>query len=406
MDQFSTIDEAIEDIKKGRMVIVVDDEDRENEGDFIMAADKITPEAINFMATYGRGLICVPVTPGRAKELDLDLMVKSNDALHQTAFTVSIDSVYGGTGISASDRALTIREMVRADARPEEFMRPGHIFPLIAKEGGVTERPGHTEAAVDLARLAGLHPAGVICEIIDDDGTMARRDRLFELAKQYQMKMITIADLIKYKEKGVPRLKKTSEIDFPNKYGEFKLHMFEKDAEHHFALVKGDLSKMEAPIVRIHSECLTGDVFGSLRCDCGEQLAESMKAIEDAGSGILIYLRQEGRGIGLPNKIKAYTLQDQGIDTVDANLRLGFQSDLREYGAAAEILKLLNIREIKLMTNNPDKIEGLKSFHIKIVERLPIEIAAQERNHRYLLTKKEKMGHFILEVEHSKCTIQ
>jgi 3,4-dihydroxy 2-butanone 4-phosphate synthase / GTP cyclohydrolase II len=406
MSQFSTIDEAIEEIKKGRIIIVVDDEDRENEGDFLMAAEKISPEAINFMATHGRGLICVPITSTRARELDLDLMVKANDALHQTAFTVSIDSVYGGTGISASDRALTIREMVRVDARPEEFMRPGHIFPLIAKEGGVLERPGHTEAAVDFARLAGLHPAGVICEIIDHDGTMARRDRLFELAEEYKMKMVTIADLIKYRQDSTPRLKKTSEIDFPNKYGEFRLHMFEKDAEHHFALVKGDIANIEAPIVRIHSECLTGDVFGSLRCDCGDQLTESMKQIEAEGSGILIYLRQEGRGIGLPNKIKAYTLQDQGIDTVEANLRLGFQSDLREYGAAAEILKLLNVRKIKLMTNNPDKINGLKSFHINIVERLPIEIEAQEKNHNYLLTKKNKMGHFILEVEHSQCTFQ
>lgn len=406
MVRFNTIDEAIEEIKKGRMVIVVDDEDRENEGDFVMAAEKVSPEAINFMATHGRGLICVPLTATRARDLDLDLMVKANDALHQTAFTVSVDSVYGGTGISASDRALTIRELVRVDARPEEFMRPGHIFPLIAKDGGVVERPGHTEAAVDLARLAGLHPAGVICEIIDEDGTMARRDRLFELADQYGMKMITIADLIKYRQDSTPKLKKTSEIDFPNKYGKFRLHMFEKDAEHHFALVKGNLEEAESPLVRIHSECLTGDVFGSLRCDCGDQLSRSMEQIEKEGVGILIYLRQEGRGIGLPNKIKAYTLQDQGVDTVEANIRLGFQSDLREYGSAAEILKLLNVRKIRLMTNNPDKINGLKSFHIQITERLPLEIKSQERNHQYLLTKKNKMGHYLLEVDHPKCSFQ
>jgi 3,4-dihydroxy 2-butanone 4-phosphate synthase / GTP cyclohydrolase II len=405
MSRFDKIEEAIADIKAGRIVIVVDDEDRENEGDFIMAAELVTPEAINFMSIYGKGLICTPITVARAKELELDLMVKSNDALHQTAFTVSIDSIYGGTGISAKDRALTVKEMVRADTRPDEFMRPGHIFPLIAKDGGVIERPGHTEASVDLARLAGLYPAGVICEIIDDDGSMARRDRLFEIAKQHNLKMITIEELIRYRNKIAKNLIKTSEIDFPNKYGHFTLHMFEREQEHHFALVKGILSSHKAPIVRIHSECLTGDVFGSLRCDCGDQLSRSMELIEKQGSGILIYLRQEGRGIGLPNKIRAYTLQDQGADTVEANLQLGFQSDLREYGAAAEILKLLDVKTIRLMTNNPDKINGLQSFEIEVIERLPIEIEAQEKNHRYLMTKKKKMGHLLIDVEVSECSL-
>jgi 3,4-dihydroxy 2-butanone 4-phosphate synthase / GTP cyclohydrolase II len=405
MSKFDKIEEAIADIKAGRMIIVVDDEDRENEGDFIMAAEMVTPEAINFMSIYGKGLICTPITSARAKELELDLMVKSNDALHQTAFTVSIDSIYGGTGISAQDRALTIKEMVRKDTRPDEFMRPGHIFPLIAKDGGVVERPGHTEASVDLARLAGLYPAGVICEIIDDDGSMARRDRLFEIAKQHNLKMITIEELIKYRNQLTSSLIKTSEIDFPNKYGHFTLHMFEKGSEHHFALVKGDLSSHTAPIVRLHSECLTGDVFGSLRCDCGDQLSRSMELIEKEGSGILIYLRQEGRGIGLPNKIRAYTLQDQGIDTVDANLKLGFRSDLREYGSAAEILKLLNVKTIRLMTNNPDKINSLQSLKIEVVERIPVEIEAQEKNHRYLMTKKEKMGHLLIDVEVVECSL-
>lgn len=405
MSDFNTIEDAIKEIQKGRMVIVVDDEDRENEGDFVMAAEKITPQAINFMSTFGKGLICTPITASRARELELDLMVKSNDALHQTAFTVSIDSVFGGTGISASDRSLTVKEMVRADVKPEEFMRPGHIFPLIAKDGGVIERPGHTEAAVDLARLAGLHPAGVICEIIDEDGEMARRDRLFEMAKDFGLMMITIKDLIEYRKSEDKLLKKSSEIDFPNKYGTFKLHMFERGSEHHFALVKGDLSKVEAPIVRIHSECLTGDVFGSLRCDCGDQLAESMKLIESEGAGVLVYLRQEGRGIGLPNKIRAYTLQDAGADTVEANLKLGFKSDLREYDAAAEMLKALSVKKIKLMTNNPDKVNGLTSFKIEIVERLPLEIKAQSKNHQYLLTKKLKMGHYLLEVDQPQCPV-
>lgn len=405
MSKFDSIEEAIADIKAGKIVIVVDDEDRENEGDFIMAAEMVTSEAINFMSIYGKGLICTPITSKRARELELELMVKSNDAVHQTAFTVSIDSVYGGTGISAKDRALTIKEMVRVDTRPDEFMRPGHIFPLIAKDGGVIERPGHTEAAVELAGLAGLYPAGVICEIIDDDGSMARRDRLFEIAKKHNLKMVTIEELIRYKTKLTQKFVKTSEIDFPNKFGQFTLQMFEKGSEHHFALVKGINNSQKPPIVRIHSECLTGDVFGSLRCDCGEQLSRSMQMIEEQGSGILIYLRQEGRGIGLPNKIRAYTLQDQGADTVEANLQLGFQSDLREYGAAAEILKLLGVTTIRLMTNNPDKINSLESFEVKVVERLPIQIEAQEKNQRYLMTKKNKMGHLLVDIDVSECSL-
>lgn len=404
MSKFDSIEKAIDEIAKGRMIIVLDDEDRENEGDFIMAADKVTPEAINFMATVGKGLICTPMTGQRAKELDLSLMVDCNDSLYHTAFTVSVDSVHGGTGISAHDRSLTIQEMVRKDITPQELLRPGHIFPLIAKDGGVLVRPGHTEAAVDLSRLAGQSPVGVICEIMKEDGSMARRDDLFEVAEKHKLAIITIKDLIDYIQKDNKSLKKTSVIDFPNKFGEFTMHMFEGENDHHFALVKGDVkNKDKSYLVRVHSECLTGDIFGSKRCDCGEQLEKSMKMIEDAGEGVLIYLRQEGRGIGLPNKIMAYTLQDQGLDTIEANVKLGFKSDLREYGVAAQIIEELGLKKIKLLTNNPDKLEKLESHNIEVVERIPMEVAANETNLNYLKTKKEKMGHYILGVNQPKC---
>lgn len=407
MNTFDSIDKAVKDIAAGKMIIVLDDEDRENEGDFVMAAEKVTPEAINFMASVGKGLICTPLVKERAEQLELNMMVNSNDSLHQTAFTVSVDSVHGGTGISAHDRSLTILEMVREDLKPQELLRPGHIFPLIAQEGGVLIRPGHTEAAVDFAKLAGLKPMGVICEIMKEDGSMARRDDLFEVAKQHSLLIVTIKDLIDYLKADHRTLEKTSVIDFPNKYGEFKMHMFEGENEHHFALSKGDIVDQENPcLVRVHSECLTGDVFGSKRCDCGEQLAQSMEMIEKAGRGVLVYLRQEGRGIGLPNKIRAYTLQDQGLDTVEANIKLGFKSDLREYGVAAEILKDLGLKRINLLTNNPDKLSKLKSHQIEIVERRALSIHANKSNFKYLQTKKDKMGHLLLDVDQPKCSIQ
>jgi len=401
MIKFDSIEDAILDIKNGKMVIVVDDENRENEGDFIMAAEKVTPEAVNFMATFGRGLICVPISSKRAKELQLDLMIKSNDALYETAFTVSVDSVDAGTGISAHDRATTIVAMVNPGTHPDELLRPGHIFPLIAQDGGVLIRNGHTEAATDLSRLAGLKKAGVICEIQNTDGTMARVPELLKIAKEHNLKFITIKDLVDYRIKNEIYVAETSCIDFPNEFGEFKLHMFENtldSKEHHMAFVKGDVNNdvNEDPVlVRIHSECFTGDTFGSKRCDCGDQLKTSMQMIEDVGRGILIYLKQEGRGIGLQNKIKAYDLQDQGYDTISANHKLGFEADLREYGFAAQILKLLNVRKIKLLTNNPSKLLDLLKYGIEISERLSLEVEPNEVNLHYLKTKQDKMGHLI-----------
>ncbi len=402
---FDTIESAIEDIKIGKMVIVLDDEDRENEGDFIMAAEHATPEAVNFMTKYGRGIICTPITAQRAIDLELPLMVGvSNQSVHETAFTVSIDLVGTGTGVSAEARSQTICSLIEKSTSPADLLRPGHIFPLIAKDGGVLRRAGHTEAAVDLASLAGLHPTGVICEIMDDDGEMARAPKLFEMAKKFNLKIITIKDLIQYRnlnhnnkiDHNEDMVKLTSKIPFPNKYGEWDLAMFEstvKDSEHHVALVKGEISPDEVTLVRVHSECFTGDIFGSRRCDCGEQLDASMKLIEEKGSGVLVYMRQEGRGIGLPNKIKAYNLQDQGLDTVQANHKLGFKSDLREYGIGAQILKLLGVTKMSLLTNNPKKIVGLEAFNLEVVNRCPIETQANETNLDYLQTKKEKMGH-------------
>ncbi|ATH06394.1 bifunctional 3,4-dihydroxy-2-butanone 4-phosphate synthase/GTP cyclohydrolase II [Halobacteriovorax marinus] len=392
---FDSIESAIEDIRLGKIIIVIDDEDRENEGDFIMAADKVTPEAINFMATYGRGLICTPITQDRATELELDLMVRSNDC-NNTAFTVSIDLNNGGTGISCLDRSLTTLALTKNETKANDFVRPGHIFPLIAKDGGVLERNGHTEAAVDFAKLAGCHPSGVICEIMNEDGSMARTEDLKEVARKHNLKFVTIKDLVNYRKKKDAKVARmTSEIPFPNKFGNFKLRMYEVEdtAEHHIAIVKGDISKDLPTLVRIHSECFTGDIFGSLRCDCGEQLENSMREIEKAGSGVVLYMRQEGRGIGLPNKIKAYTLQDQGLDTVDANRALGFGDDLRTYDIAISMLKDIGVSKVALMTNNPLKVTALEEADFEIVNRHPVEILANDVNINYLRTKKNRMNH-------------
>jgi 3,4-dihydroxy 2-butanone 4-phosphate synthase/GTP cyclohydrolase II len=397
MSKFNTIEEAIEDIKLGKIVVVVDDEDRENEGDLLMAAEKVTPEAINFMAKYGRGLICMPVIGERLKELDIYPMVSRNTDSHQTAFTVSIDAIETTTGISAHERSDTISKVLGKDTTPEDFKRPGHIFPLEAKDGGVLKRAGHTEAAVDLARMAGLYPAGVICEIMNEDGTMARVPDLMDYVKEHDLKLITIADLISYRREKEVYIKRVTKADMPTKYGEFEIVGYENilNGEHHVALVKGDVSNGEPVLIRVHSECLTGDAFGSLRCDCGEQFASAMKSIEDEGRGILLYMRQEGRGIGLINKLKAYELQDKGMDTVEANLALGFPEDMRDYGIGAQILVDLGVEKIKLMTNNPKKIAGLTGYGIEIVDRVSIQMNHNERNEQYLRTKQEKMGHIL-----------
>jgi len=397
----STIEEALEDFKAGKMVIIVDDADRENEGDLCIAAEKVTPEAINFMAKYGRGLICLALTEEQCEKLKLPLMVPEDqsDALHGTAFTVSIDARHGvTTGISAYDRAKTILTAIADDAKPEDLVRPGHVFPLKARRGGVLVRAGHTEASVDLARLAGLKPAAVICEIMKDDGTMARLPDLVVFAKEHGLKIITIADLIKYRLKKDKLVRRVAEATLPTKYGgDFKIILYESevDAQHHVALVKGEVSPDEPILVRVHSQCLTGDVFGSLRCDCGEQLHEAMRMIEKEGRGIIVYMRQEGRGIGLANKIKAYFLQEHGKDTVEANEALGFKPDLRDYGIGAQILVDLGVRKIRLMTNNPRKIVGLEGYGIEVVERVPIEIPSRPENQKYLKTKKEKLGHVL-----------
>lgn len=391
--------EAIQAVKSGKLIIIVDDEDRENEGDLMVAAEKVTPDIINFMAKYGRGLICLPLREDRLRELDLPLMVSKNTAQFQTAFTVSIDAKEGTTtGISAYDRAKTILTAIDPKTTPSDLARPGHIFPLRAMDGGVLERSGQTEAAVDIARLAGLKEAGVICEILNEDGTMARIPQLEKFSQTYDIPILTIEDLIKYRMKTETLVKKVEEAELPTKFGDFKIMVFEDiiHREQHIALVKGDIKKDEPTLVRAHSQCLTGDTFGSNRCDCGAQLHQSMKLISKEGTGVILYiLNHEGRGIGLINKIKAYAIQDKGVDTVDANLKLGFKPDHRDYGIGAQILVALGVKKIRLITNNPRKFIGLSGYGLEIADRISIEIPPNENNVKYLKTKKEKMGHLL-----------
>jgi 3,4-dihydroxy 2-butanone 4-phosphate synthase/GTP cyclohydrolase II len=394
---FNQIEEAIEDIRNGKMVVVVDDEDRENEGDLVMAAAHVNAAAITFMAKKAGGLICVPMDKAYLNRLQIDMMVKNSTDKKQTAFTVSVDAADCETGISAHERAHTIKQLINPDTKPTDITRPGHIFPLMARDYGVLERAGHTEAAVDLAELAGLNRAGVICEIMKDDGSMARVPDLMAFAKIHDLKIITIEDLIRYRRASDKLVERITETEMPTKYGNFRAVGFASKAtgEHHIALVKGDIEGDDPVLVRVHSECLTGDALGSLRCDCGDQLHEAMRRIEESGRGVLLYLRQEGRGIGLINKLKAYNLQDQGFDTVEANEMLGFDADLRTYGMGAEILACLGVKRMRLMTNNPMKIKGLKGFGLEIVERVPIEMTCNERNAFYMATKMQKMGHIL-----------
>jgi 3,4-dihydroxy 2-butanone 4-phosphate synthase / GTP cyclohydrolase II len=390
------VEEALEEIRAGRMVILVDDEDRENEGDLTMAAEKVTPEAINFMTKFGRGLLCLSMTPDKIERLDLPMMVNDNKSKYGTAFTISIEAARGvTTGISAYDRAITILTAADSDAIAADIISPGHIFPLRARRGGVLVRAGQTEGSVDLARMAGCTPAGVICEVLNEDGTMARLPDLTVMAEHHNIKICTIRDIIQYRMRHERLVRRSAETKLPTEFGEFRLIGYENDVDklHHVALVKGEINPDDPILVRVHSECLTGDVFGSQRCDCGSQLAKAMSIVEDAGSGVILYMQQEGRGIGLLNKIKAYALQDQGCDTVEANLRLGFKPDLRDYGIGAQMLIDLGVRKMRLMTNNPTKIVGLEGYGLNVVEQVPIFVEPCSTNLRYMQTKKDKMGH-------------
>lgn len=395
--KLNTIEEAVEDLRNGKLIIVVDDEDRENEGDFIAAAEKITPEMVNFMVTEGRGLICVPITEERCEELDLGMMVGTNTSLHETPFTVSVDAVGENvsTGISAHDRAVTIRKLADPATKPNELGRPGHIFPLRARSRGVLRRAGHTEAAVDLARLAGLEPAGVLVEIMNPDGSMARLPELYKIARRFDLKLVSIEDLIAYKIDKESLIERGEEVQLPTAYGKFRLIPFlqKSNGVEHIALIKGEWEPDEEVLVRVHSSCATGDIFGSLRCECGDQLHKAMELIDKQGKGVIVYIQQEGRGIGLMNKIKAYKLQEQGIDTVDANIHLGFDPDERDYGVGAQILCSLGVRRMRLLTNNPVKRVGLEGYGLKVVESIPIVIKSNPYNEVYMKTKRDRMGH-------------
>ena len=406
MNGFNEISDAIDDIKEGKIIIVCDDEDRENEGDMIMAAEKITPEAVNFISKHARGLLCAPLTNDRLEHLQLNQMVTENTARMGTRFTVSVDYLKDTTtGISAFDRAATIKALADDNTLPEDLGRPGHIFPLQSRDGGVLARAGHTEAAVDLCRLASLKTSGVLCEILDDDGSMARVPRLMELAREFDMKIITVKDLIAYRRHHEKLVKRVETVDLPTKYGNFNLHLYESsiDDHHHLAIEKGDVKGKKNVLVRVHSSCLTGDILGSCRCDCGEQLAESLRMIEKEGLGVVLYMRQEGRGIGLANKIKAYKLQDNGRDTVEANIELGFPADLRDYGIGAQILVDVGLSTIRLITNNPKKVVGIKGYGLQVVERVPMEIPPNKHNLRYLETKRDKLGHLLGNGNISSC---